>query len=61
MYNMNEKGFTLGTPKRSLCIFSKASWKAGEVKEALQDESHEWITVMSCVCRDGSSVSPGII
>jgi hypothetical protein len=61
MYNMNEKGFTLGTLKRSLCIFSKASWKAEKVKEALQDESCEWITVMSCVCGDGSSVSPGII
>jgi hypothetical protein len=61
MYNMDEKGFMLGTLKRSLRIFSKASWKAGKVKEALQDESCEWITVMGCVCGDGSSLSPGII
>jgi hypothetical protein len=61
MYNMDEKGFMLGTLKRSLRIFSKASWKAGKVKEAFQDESHEWITVMGCVCGDGSSLSPGII
>jgi hypothetical protein len=39
MYNMNEKGFMLGTLKRSLCIFSKASWKVRKVKEILQDES----------------------
>jgi hypothetical protein len=41
MYNMNEKGFMLGILKGSLCIFSKASWKAEKVKEALQDGSHE--------------------
>jgi hypothetical protein len=61
MYNMNEKGFILGTLKRSLRIFSKASWKAGKVKEALQDGCREWITVIGCVCGDGSSLSPGII
>jgi hypothetical protein len=61
MYNMDEKGFMLGTLKKSLRIFSKASWKAGKVKEALQDGSREWITVMGCVCEDESSLSPGII
>jgi hypothetical protein len=61
MYNMDEKAFMLGTLKRSLRIFSKASWKARKVKEALQDGSREWITVMGCVCGDGSSLSPGII
>jgi hypothetical protein len=61
MYNMDEKGFMLGTLKRSLRIFSKASWKAGKVKEPLQDGSHEWITVMGCVCGDESSLSLGII
>jgi hypothetical protein len=61
MYNMDEKGFMLGTLKRSLRIFSKASWKAGKVKEALQDGSREWTTVMGCVCGDGSSLSSGII
>jgi hypothetical protein len=61
MYNMNQKGFMLGTLKRSLRIFSKASWKAGKVKEAVQDGSREWITVMGCICKDGSSLSPGII
>jgi hypothetical protein len=61
MYNMDEKGFMLGTLKRSLRIFSKASWKAGKVKEALEDGSREWTTVMGCVCGDGSSLSSGII
>jgi hypothetical protein len=37
VYNMDEKGFMLGTLKRSLRIFSKASWKAGRIREALQD------------------------
>jgi hypothetical protein len=30
MYNMDEKGFMLGSLKRSLRIFSKASWKLGK-------------------------------
>jgi hypothetical protein len=61
VYNMDEKGFMLGTLKRSFRIFSKASWKAGRIREALQDESREWITVIGCVCGDGSMLSPGII
>jgi hypothetical protein len=61
MYSMDEKGFMLGTLKRSLRISSKASWKAGKVKEALQNGSHEWITVLGCVCGDESSLSSGII
>jgi hypothetical protein len=40
---------------------ARASWKAGKVKEALQDGFREWITVIGCVCGDGSSLSPGII
>jgi hypothetical protein len=47
VYNMDEKGFMLSTLKRSLRIFSKASWKAGRIREALQDGSRERITVMS--------------
>jgi hypothetical protein len=61
MYNMNEKGFILGNLKRSLRIFSKASWKAEKVKEALQDEFREWITVMDCVCGNGSSLRSSIV
>jgi glycogen synthase len=35
VYNMDEKGFMLGTRNRSLRIFNKASWKAGRIRKTL--------------------------
>jgi hypothetical protein len=48
IYNMDEKGFLIGTTARSKRVFSKAIWQRGQVRAALQDGSREWITTLAC-------------
>jgi hypothetical protein len=60
-YDMNEKGFLVGTTSRSKRVFSKVLWKRKEMTSALQDGSRECITVVATVCADLSSLPPVII
>ena len=60
-YNMDEKGFLIGVIGRSKRVFSREMWERKEVRAALQDGSREWITLLACVCADGSALPPGII
>jgi hypothetical protein len=61
IYNMDEKGFLVGITKRSKRVFLKRLWQQGKVKDAIQDGNREWITVLACICADGSSVEPAVI
>jgi hypothetical protein len=36
-------------------------WENKEVTASLQDGSREWITLLACVCADGSALPPGLI
>jgi hypothetical protein len=36
-------------------------WEKKEVRAALQDDSREWITLLACVCADGSALPPSLI
>jgi len=60
-YNMDEKGFLIGVINRSKRVFSKRMWERKEVTAALQDGSRAWITLLACVCADGSALPPGLI
>jgi hypothetical protein len=51
----------LGTIKRSKRVFSKQSWEAKTVRQAVQDGSREWITVLGCCCGDGTGLDPALI
>jgi hypothetical protein len=46
-YNMDEKGFMIGITGRSKRVFSRLQWEKKKVREALQDGSREWVTVMA--------------
>ena len=61
IYNMDEKGFMLGAVGRSKRIFSKASYEAGKRRSMIQDGSREWITLLACICADGSYLEPALI
>jgi hypothetical protein len=61
IYNMDKKGFLLGQLSKSKRVFSKAKWDRREVREALQDGSREFITVLACVCGDSTSLEPLVI
>jgi len=60
-YNMDEKGFLIGVIGRSKRVFSRRMWEKKEVRAAFQDGSREWITLLACVCADGSALPPGLI
>jgi hypothetical protein len=60
-YNMDEKGFLLGITTRSKCIFSRQLYKSKEVRQAIQDGSREWISLIACICADGSALDPALI
>jgi uncharacterized protein (DUF849 family) len=61
VYNMDEKGFLMGITRRSKRAFSRQFWEQKRVSAALQDGSHEWITVLACVCADGQALHPALI
>ena len=60
-YNMDEKGFLIGVIGRSKRVFSRRMWERKEVRASLQDGSREWITLLACVCADGSALPPSLI
>jgi hypothetical protein len=61
IYNMDEKGFSIEITGRSKRIFSRRMWERKEVRAAIQDGFREWITLLACVCADGSHLPPSLI
>jgi hypothetical protein len=60
-YNMDEKGFAMGIMNSSKRFFSRDLWERKVVKAPLQDGSRDWITVLACICADGTPLPPGLI
>jgi hypothetical protein len=54
MYNMDEKGFSLGTMTKQHRIFTKEAVKGGRIKGFSHDGNREWITILATICADGS-------
>jgi hypothetical protein len=61
IFNIDEKGFQLGQVSRTNRVFNKKLYESKGVRQALEDGSSEWITVMACICSDGSALSPTLI
>jgi hypothetical protein len=61
IYNMDEKGFMLGVITRSKRVFSRSSFEAGRRGTLIQDGNREWITLLACICADGSHLDPAVI
>jgi hypothetical protein len=51
----------LGVVGRSKRIFSKASYEDGKRRSTIQDGSRERITLLACICADGSYIDPCLI
>ena len=60
-YNMDEKGFAIGVVGRSKRIFSKALYGKKQYRQSLHDGNREWVTLLACICADGSALPPSII
>lgn len=58
---MDEKGIPMGKINRSKRIFSRKVWERKQVHLSLQDGSREWISILACICADGTVLDPGLI
>jgi hypothetical protein len=58
---MDEKGFQIGTLGCSKRVFDEVLYDQKGVTIALQDGNTQWITVLACVCSDGTASSPSLI
>jgi hypothetical protein len=61
IFNMDEKGFQIGTLGRSKRVFDRAIYDRKGVTSALQDGNTQWVTVLACICSDGTALSPSLI
>lgn len=61
MYNVDEKGFLIGVLKKLKRIFTKAWYEQGKLQGAAQDGNRTWITLVACICADGTSLPPALI
>ena len=61
IYNMDEKGFLIGKLQKTKRIFSRAWKEQGKLQGIAQDGSRTWITLVACICADGSALSPALI
>jgi hypothetical protein len=61
IYNMDEKGFLIGRLHKTQRVFTKDLYKQGKLVGPGQDGSREWITVVTIICADGTSLSPTLI
>jgi hypothetical protein len=61
IYNMDEKGFSLGTMTKQYRIFTKAAVQKKRVLGHSQDGNREWITILATICADGTWCPPAVI
>lgn len=57
IYNMDESGFSIGEKEAGRCIINSNIRQQFQAKPGRQ----EWVTVVECVCADGSVISPLVI
>ena len=61
IYNWDEKGFILGLAHAVKHIMSLGALKAGWIMGAMQDGSQEFISLLACICADGTALPPMLI
>jgi hypothetical protein len=61
IFNMDEKGFMIGVLGRSKRVFDKKLYDQKGVTAAMQDGFRQWVTVLACICSDGTALSPSLI
>lgn len=61
IYNWDEKGFLIGHCGTTRRILTKQAYQNGRVRSAQQDGSREFISLLACVCADGTTLPPALI
>jgi hypothetical protein len=57
IYNMDESGFAIGEKEPGRCIINARIRQQLQAKPGRQ----EWVTVVECVCADGTVLPPLVI
>jgi hypothetical protein len=58
---MDEKGFAIRLTSKTKRVFSKVLYKEKKKTAGMQDGSREWMTILGCICADGSERDPAVI
>jgi hypothetical protein len=61
IYNMDEKGFLIGKLSKMKRIFTQHTWEERGIKQMIEDGNREWVTVIGCICADGTWHPPTCI
>ena len=61
VYNIDEKGFLIGVLQKMRRIFTKAWYEQGKLKGGAHDGNRTWISLVACICADGTSLPPALI
>ena len=61
MYNMDERGFLTGQVKNSKRWFTRREYEQGKIRSKLQDGNREWVTLVACICADGTQLQTSLI
>jgi hypothetical protein len=61
IYNMDEKGFLIGKLSKMKRIFTQRTWEERGIKQMIEDGNREWVTVIGCICADGTWHPPTCI
>lgn len=57
IYNMDEKGIQLGVGSKTAVLADRDQ----KVVQAIQSGSRDLVTIMECVCADGTSLHPSVV
>jgi hypothetical protein len=61
LYNWDEKGFLLSLAHAIKRIMTHDALKKGRIMGASQDGSREFISLLACICADGTALPPALI
>jgi hypothetical protein len=61
IYNWDEKGFMMGISHSTKRVMSKEAYTSGRNRQASQDGSREFITLLACICTDGTYIPLALI
>jgi hypothetical protein len=61
LYNWDEKGFLLGLAQTVKRIMTLYAYKTGRIMGASQDGSREFLSLLACICADGTKLPPALI
>ena len=61
LYNWDEKGFLIGMASAIQRIMTLEALLSGRITHASQDGSREFLSLLACICADGSALPPALI